>query len=112
MQLALKRSRDHSDDHEVPEAKIAKQVQSLRIYSCDAEDDMSGVEARDFTHVTVEDMLEAAAEIEIDDRFLKIPRQISQPKKNSGATSTALIPYEKPSSSERPDQGAAEQVFN
>lgn len=95
MQTAIKRSRDHSEEFDGPTAKIAKQLKSLGLGRPDADYDMSGVEARDFSHVTVEDMLETAAEIEIDDRFLKIPRQLSQPNPRTKPTSTALIPYEK-----------------
>lgn len=75
-----------------PPQKLARRMSALRIaHPADDADDMNGVESPAFYHVSRQDWLDAVNEVEVDDRFTRIPEHVRQPYFER--PTTALIPY-------------------
>lgn len=100
-----------------PPQKLLRRISDLQIKEPPLiSDEMPGIESPDFYHVSENDWLEALKEVEIDDRFLKIPPQIV----NSyfERPSNALIPYKPPlkgennGSSQNTDEGRSAYMYN
>lgn len=67
-------------------------MSNLKLYDAEESNEMEGVEGEYFTYLDRNEFNNELNDVEIDDRFLRIPQQLIT--KRDKATELALIPYQ------------------